>query len=94
MGNEPAACAGDESGPEPEPPAAASDPGLGVLGDAPPLGAEDSPAPGTLEVPGVGVGDPPTLGVNDVPGVSVGDIPAVRLGSEGVVGIVPGVPAA
>ena len=94
VGNEPVACEGDESGPEPDPPAAVSDPGLGTPGDASLLGADDSPAPGILAVPGVGVGDPPTLGVNDVLGVSVGDIPAVGPGSEEVVGVAPGVPAA
>ena len=83
MGNEPAACAGDESDPE-----------GGAPRCVPPLGADDGAAPGTVSVPVVGVGDPPTLGVNDVPGMGAGDIPAARPGSGGAVGVAPGVPAA
>ena len=78
VGNEPAACVGDESGPEPEPPVVASDPGLGVPEGVPPLGADDGLAPGALAVPGV----------------SVGDTPAVELGSGEAVGAAPGVLAA
>ena len=95
MGNEPAACEGDEFGPEPEPPAAASDPEGGVPRCVPSLGADSGPVSGTVSsVPAVCVGDTPAVGVNDAPGVSVGDMPAVRPGSEGVVGGAPGVPAA
>ena len=94
MGGEPAACVGDKSGPEPEPPAAVFDSERDVPGGVPPLGADDGPAPGTLAVPGVSVGDPLPLGVNDVPEMGVGDTPAVGLGSGEAVGVAPGVPAA
>ena len=94
MGNEPAACVGGESGPEPEPLAATSDPEVGAPRCVPPLGADDGPAPGTLAVPGVSVGDPLPLGVNDVPGMGAGDTPAFEPGSGEAVGDAPGVPAA
>ena len=94
MGNERAACAGDESGPEPEPPAVASDLEEGAPRCVPPLGADGGPAPGTVAVPGASVGDPPTLGVNDVPGMGVGDTPTVGPGSGEAVGVALGVPAA
>ena len=58
MGNEPTACAGDESGSEPLPPAAAS----GTV-SVPAVSVGGPPTLGVNDVPGMGVGDTPAVGL-------------------------------